>query len=272
MSRVIAVIPSRIGSVRFPAKPLALIAGVPLITRVVRQVQRAKKVTDIAVATDHPEIARLAEAEGAKAVQTDSDLATGTDRVFQAVSRAYPAVPEDTVVLNVQGDEPLIDPTALDQLVARMLSQPQLEMGTIARPFTSDVIGLEEIENPMTAKVIVNKRNEAIYFSRHPIPFARMTAKSVLLEGALEAVRVDLQNEWLRSVYKHIGVYSFRLNFLSQFCHEKASAIELTEGLEQLRALKLGAKIGVEIVESDSWGVDTPEDVLKIEVKLRARE
>ncbi len=160
---MIAVIPSRIGSVRFPAKPLALIAGVPLITRVVRQVQKAKKITDIAVATDHPEIARLAEAEGAKAVQTDSDLATGTDRVFQAVSRAFPSVATETVVLNVQGDEPLIDPAALDQLVNRMLAQPQLEMGTIARPFTSDVIGLEEIENQMTAKVIVNKRNEAIW-------------------------------------------------------------------------------------------------------------
>ena len=269
MSEVLAVIPSRIGSVRFPKKPLALIAGVPLIVRVIRQVKQAKSFTAIAVATDHVEIAALAEAEGAKAVMTDSDLATGTDRVFQAVQRGFPNAKPDAVVFNVQGDEPLIDPVALDRLAQRMLNQPSLGMGTIARRFEPGADGLAEIENPMTAKVVLNNANEAIYFSRHAIPFSRMNARTVLLENGLASVSSSLQVQWQSSVMKHIGVYSFRLSFLQNFCAEPVSAIELTEGLEQLRALRMGARIGVVEVESDSWGVDTPEDVQRIENRLK---
>lgn len=268
MSRTIAVIPSRIGSVRFPRKPLALIAGVPLVVRVIRQVQKAKAFDEILVATDHPEIAELTAAEGARAVFTDSDLATGTDRVFQAVEKGFTDADPGTVVFNVQGDEPLIDPEALDQLAMRMHADPELGMGTIARRFQGGLDGRSEIENPMTAKVIIGKNNDAIYFSRHPIPFSRMDVNSVLVEGSLKALSLRYEDEWRDTVMKHIGVYAFRLGFLRQFCREPVSAIELTEGLEQLRALRMGRRIGVVEVTSDSWGVDTPEDVAKIEKRL----
>jgi len=240
--QAIGVIPARFGSTRFPGKPLKKILNKPLLQWVIEGAKTSKLLKEIWVATDHPEIFALAESSGAKAVMTPADLPTGSDRVF-AASRNF----EADVVVNIQGDEPLLKGEMLDGLVAPMLSDPNLQMATLGRQLKEG-----DLESKTTAKIVLNYRSEALYFSRFPIPYSRIDAdgqKAVCL--------------------KHIGLYAFRKSFLAEFCAQPPTALELAEGLEQLRALYLGARIKVVEVDFESWGVDTPEDVAKVESLLQ---
>lgn len=238
--KAIGVIPSRYGSTRFPGKPLALVAGKPLLAWVIEGAKTSRKLKEIVVATDDDRIASLSRECGANAIMTDSDLPTGTDRVW-AAARGLDA----DVFVNIQGDEPLTDGALLDSLVTPFEEDVELEMATLGRKLDS-----EALHSVHTAKIVLNERDEALYFSRHPIPYSRVAADSgQSIEGAL----------------KHIGIYAYRREFLARFCAQKPTVLEVCEGLEQLRALYLGARIRVVRVEHEAWGVDTPGDVEKIE-------
>lgn len=239
----IGVIPARYGSTRFPGKPLKPILGKPLLQWVVEGAKQAKTLDDVWVATDHEEIQALAQKLKVKAVMTSPDLVSGSDRVFAAVQDS-----SADVIVNIQGDEPLITGDLLDQLVSPMLEDETLPMATLGRPLQQG-----DLESRNTAKIVLNDRSEAIYFSRLGIPYSRMDAGT-------EPVCL-----------KHIGLYAFRKSFLGRFCKEGPCALEMAEGLEQLRALYLGARIRVVQVQHESWGVDTPEDVAKVEAILRDR-
>ena len=246
--KAVGLIPARYGSSRFPGKPLALINGQPLLKWVIDGAKTSKRLREIAVATDDERIAKLAVTCGVRALMTDSDLPTGTDRIWQAASQIA-GLSDDDIIVNIQGDEPLIEGSLLDRLIEPFEKDQTLEMATLGRP-----LDLESLNSPQTAKIILNARDEAMYFSRLPIPYTRAAA-TLPVEGAL----------------KHIGIYAYRRSFLKKFCAEKPATIELLESLEQLRALYLGARIKVVRVEHDSWGVDYPEDILKIERLMRER-
>ncbi len=248
---VIGVIPARYGSTRFPGKPLVPVNGKPLLRWVIEGARASRKLARLVVATDDERIAALARACGVEAVMTGSDLPTGTDRVW-AAARELAA----EVVINVQGDEPLIEGALLDRLVEPFETDPDLAMATLGRPLTAAALAAAT-----TAKIVVNHRDEALYFSRHPIPYSRLQPRVDAKRGAA-----------LDGALKHIGVYAYRKGFLERFCRQPPVAIEMAEGLEQLRALYLGARIKVVRVDHESWGVDTPEDVQKIEKIMRQGE
>jgi 3-deoxy-manno-octulosonate cytidylyltransferase (CMP-KDO synthetase) len=243
----VGVIPARWGSTRFPGKPLALIAGKPLLEWVIEGAKSAKSLGQVIVATDDDRIAKFAEKCGVTAAMTDSNLPTGTDRVWQAARKSGA-----DVIVNIQGDEPLIDGRLLDRLVAPFALDNELQMATLGRALDE-----ESLKSETTAKIVLNERGEAIYFSRFPIPYSRQNS-------------VGLAN--LTGSLKHIGIYAYRRGFLERFCSQKPTELESFEGLEQLRALYLGARIKVVKVEHDSWGVDTPDDVAKIEKIMNARQ
>lgn len=239
--KAIGVIPARYGSTRFPGKPLKPVLGKPLLQWVVEGAKQAKTLEDVWVATDHEEIQALAQSLKVKAVMTAPDLVSGSDRVYAAVEDL-----DVDIVVNIQGDEPLISGDLLDQLISPMLEDETLPMATLGRPLQTG-----DLESPNTAKIVLNDRSEAIYFSRLPIPYSRQTAGPEPI------------------CLKHIGLYAFRKSFLARFCKAGPCLLEMSEGLEQLRALYLGARIRVVQVQHESWGVDTPEDVAKVEAKLR---
>lgn len=240
--KAVGVIPARYGSTRFPGKPLVKLLNKPLLQWVIERSRNAKKLSQIIVATDDQSIADLARQVGAEAIMTDPNLPSGSDRVWKAIEEK-----NIDVVLNIQGDEPLIRGEVLDQLVEVFEQDPNIEMATLGRPMTD-----EALVSPNTAKILLNHKQEAIYFSRFPIPYSRGT------DGITQHVSL-----------KHVGIYGYRKNFLGRFCKNGPVAIEQAEGLEQLRALYLGARIKVVFTDLDSWGVDTPEDVIKVEAKLK---
>lgn len=242
--KVVGIIPARYGSTRFPGKPLKLIAGRPLLSWVIKGAKESKLIDEIHVATDHEEILKLSESEGVKGCMTPSDLPSGTDRVWHVAKNL-----DADVVINIQGDEPLIKGGLLDELVSVFKSSPQPEMATLARSFQS----VEDFMSKNTAKIVLNQKDQAIYFSRLPIPHSR-EGESLKFSGAL----------------KHIGLYGFTKDFLKRFCNQAPTSLERDEGLEQLRALYLGAKIQVVKVDYESWGVDTPEDIQRVEEKLKS--
>ena len=242
--QVLGVIPARYGSTRLPAKPLLKINGRPLLEWVVNGVRSSRAISELIVATDHEEIANLAEKIGVRAVMTDTNLPSGSDRVW-AVSRERPC----DIVLNIQGDEPLIQPFWIDRLVAIFSQKPQAKMATLAHRLPP-----EELESHGAVKVILNRQNEAIYFSRHPIPYSRTTLEE--LPGL---------------ALKHIGLYGYRREFLKTFCEQAPTPLERAESLEQLRALWLGERIYVATIEGLSVGVDTSEDVKLVETLTRGQ-
>lgn len=242
--KAIGVIPARYGSTRFPGKPLALIKGKPLLQWTIEGALTSKLLSEVIVATDDDRIKRLAEKTGVRAVMTDSDLPTGTDRIWQAVQNI-----EADVVVNVQGDEPLIEGSLLDRLIEPFVTDATLEMATMGLALTQ-----ETLQSPQTPKIVLNARDEALYFSRLPIPYTRQQPVAPLT-----------------AALKHIGLYAYRRNFLKTFCAQAPTELELAESLEQLRALYLGARIKVIRAEHDSWGVDIPEDIQKIEKILAER-
>lgn len=236
---VLAVIPARFGSTRFPGKPLARETGKYLIQHVVERVRIARTISRTLIATDDARIAAAAREFGAECVMTRSDHVSGTDRIAEAVVALAGGDPRD-IVLNVQGDEPEIEPAALDQLVRRMQAEPALAAGTLACPFPAE----SDPSDPNRVKVVRSRRDEALYFSRARIPFPR--------EAATDAERVE--------PLLHLGVYAYRREFLLEFARWPASPLEQTEKLEQLRILEYGVPMAVEIVQHAPAGVDTPDD------------
>jgi 3-deoxy-manno-octulosonate cytidylyltransferase (CMP-KDO synthetase) len=239
--KIIGVIPARFGSTRFPGKPLFAIAGKPLIEWVIEGVQKSSKLSEVIVATDHEGIFQLAHKKGVQAVMTDSDLVSGSDRVWQAVKER-----DCQGIINIQGDEPLVQVEMIDSLIDGLMSSDSISMATLAAP-----LKIEEVENLNCVKVIVNVHNEAIYFSRFGVPFSRASFK----------VHLDSTT----CVYKHVGMYGYKKDFLKKFCMTPQSWLEQMESLEQLRAMWLGAKIKVLVGQFECIGVDTPEDAIKVE-------
>ena len=245
--KVLAVIPSRYASIRLPGKPLIDIAGKPLLSWVIQACLKSKKVSNLIVATDDQRIYDLALSCEVKAKMTESDLPSGSDRVWAV------AKDEDCdLVLNIQGDEPLLDPAHLDLLVNCFEKNSNIEMATLACEFNSE----DEIRLNNTAKIIMNQSGEALYFSRQPIPYSRVDLSSA--EGGFNCL-------------KHIGIYAYKRDFLQKFCEAGSCELEKLEGLEQLRALYLGASIQVEKVNEGGWGVDTKDDLKKVESMLLSR-
>jgi 3-deoxy-manno-octulosonate cytidylyltransferase (CMP-KDO synthetase) len=240
--KAIGVIPARYGSTRFPGKPLAMVAGKPLLQWVIEGAQTASKLSEIIVATDDERIATLARSLGVQAAMTDSTLPSGSDRAWAATE--HKAV---EVVVVIQGDEPLLSGLLLDALIEPFTNDAELKMATLGR-----LLRPGDLQSSSTAKIALNRVGEALYFSRFPIPYSQ----------------VDAPHEAGVSL-KHIGIYAYRKHFLGEFCSCGPVALEQAESLEQLRALYLGARIKVVQVDHESWGVDTPEDVKKIEHILR---
>lgn len=260
MSRVLGVIPARYASTRFPGKPLAPLGDGTLLEEVWRRAAKAGRLERVIVATDDRRIQDAAKRFGAETLLTSADHVSGTDRVAEVVERTGAAY---DVVLNIQGDEPLLTPTSLDRLAAVLdpASDSAAEMATLAEPIAS----AEELFDPNVVKVVTTKDGRALYFSRSPIPFYRGAAAQLALD-----FRALLDERVMRMFRKHQGIYAYRRETLLALARSRPSPLEAAEGLEQLRALEAGLPIVV--VESDfrSVGVDTPADLERV-VALLAR-
>lgn len=245
MGKIVGVIPSRWGSTRFPGKSLALISGKPMIQWVVERVKQAKKLDAVIVATDDARIADCVLALGIPGVQvamTRPDHPSGTDRIAEAIE----SIDADAAI-NVQGDEPLIDPALIDEL-AGVIASGEWDMATAATPIDD----LRQITEPSVVKVVFNRHGQALYFSRSTIPHIREPA-GVALEGLY---------------WRHIGIYAYRRDYLLRLVKEPVCALENLEKLEQLRALDLGCRMKVVKTRDFGIGVDTPSDVAKAEALL----
>jgi len=246
--KILGIIPSRFGSSRFPGKPLHVMAGKPLVAWVVEAVKKAKRLDDVIVATDDRRIADAVAACGGKAVMTPSELPSGTDRVACAAGDFA----DDDILVNIQGDEPLIEPALIDALAAKLADDPRWDMATAVTPIKR----AEDLAAKTVVKVVLDRDDGALYFSRAPIPCDRDHEPDLA------------QGLWVR----HLGIYAYRGSFLKKFVKEAPCALEKTEKLEQLRALWMGAKIAVVRTEDEGVGVDTPEDAARLEPILAARK
>ncbi len=237
------VIPARYASTRLPAKPLADIGGKPMVVRVAERA-RASGAQQVCVATDHHEVLDAVITHGFEAVMTRVDHVSGTDRIAEVAT--LKGWDEDTVVVNVQGDEPLIDPALISGVAANLRAHSQAGIATMCHPLYDS----EEVFNPNMVKVVMDAAGYALYFSRAPIPYAR----DAYAHG--KAIPPGLP------VYRHVGIYAYRVAFLSSYTRMQPAPIEKFESLEQLRALWHGVKISVEIVDhAPAPGVDTPQDL-----------
>jgi len=244
--KIIGIIPARFGSTRFPGKPLALIAGKPLIQRVVEQCQEAKSLAEVVVATDDERIFRAAQAF-CRVEMTRADHPSGSDRIAEVAGRV-----DCDGVVNIQGDEPLMDPAVIDAVAGALAGN---EMSTAAAPIKNP----GEYDNPNVVKVVVNAGGGALYFSRRTIPYLREAASRPTSEQ-LAAF----------PFLKHLGIYGYRRGTLLRLVQFPVSPLESAEKLEQLRALDHGIGIAVVRVDYDSLGVDAPEDVARVERILTA--
>ena len=246
--KILGIIPSRYASTRFPAKPLHPIAGKPLVQHVVERCQLAKSLSEVIVATDDERIAAVAQ-KFCRVEMTRDDHPSGSDRIAEVAAR----VGCDAVV-NIQGDEPLMDPAVIDAVAGAL---ERFEMSTAATPIRS----VEEFESPNVVKVVVGTNGRALYFSRRTIPYLRDFAAKPSPEQ-LAAF----------PFLKHLGIYGFRRQTLLDLVKHPVSPLENAEKLEQLRALEHGVGIGVVTVDYDSVGVDVPADVEKVERLLAAAQ
>jgi len=238
MPKVAVVIPSRYASTRLPAKPLHPIAGKPLVQHVWERCARAKGIDKVIVATDDMRIAEAAFAFGAEVAMTSPKHRSGTDRVAEVAKK----LAGFTHIINVQGDEPLVDPTVVSKLAASMAKDRKIEMITSASVFTAE----DDLANPNMVKVVLDRESNGLYFSRSTIPYVR--------------------GDGLRpAFYRHQGIYGYTTKFLLQFVKWKPGILEQAESLEQLRALENGAKIRVVLAKHAAVSVDTPEDVTAVE-------
>lgn len=240
--KFIAIIPARYASTRFPGKPLADMNGKPMIQRVYEQVKEA--IDEVWVATDDSRIYDTVESFGGKAVMTSPDHRSGTDRIKEA----YTKINKDfDVIINVQGDEPFIQPEQIKALID-CFDSADVELATLVKPFKKED-GFEVLFNPNSPKVVINKKNEAIYFSRSIVPYIRDTHHT----------------EWLEkhTLYKHIGMYGYRADVLNEITKLPQSSLEKAESLEQLRWIENGYHIRIGYTNMETIGIDTPEDMVK---------
>ncbi|MEO7256023.1 MAG: 3-deoxy-manno-octulosonate cytidylyltransferase [Casimicrobium sp.] len=239
----IVVIPARYASTRFPGKPLIDLNGKPMVVRVAERA-RQSSAKQVLVATDDPRIAAACDDWGVAYGMTRSDHATGTDRLSEVAKSLN--LPDDAVVVNVQGDEPLIPANVIDQVAAMLDAKPNAAMATLCHP----IHDLADVINPNVVKCVINELGEALYFSRAPIPFARDAWR-----GAVDSIPDGLP------MLRHIGLYAYRAGFLRCFPALSIPAIERHEALEQLRALAHGFRIAVAVVpDALPPGIDTPQD------------
>ena len=246
--KFIGIIPARYASTRFPGKPLAMLGGKPVIQRVYEQVDG---ILDAAiVATDDERIEAAVKAFGGRVVMTGTHHKSGTDRCFEAYTKV---AEEYDVIVNIQGDEPFIQPQQLEAIKNCFESDAQTQIATLVKPFTKED-GLAALENPNSPKVVVDNRMRALYFSRSVIPYLRGVDKE----------------EWLsnHTFYKHIGLYAYRAEVLREITSLSQSGLELAESLEQLRWVQNGYTIKVGISEIETIGIDTPEDLQQAEAFL----
>jgi 3-deoxy-manno-octulosonate cytidylyltransferase (CMP-KDO synthetase) len=239
--KIIGIIPARYASTRFPGKPLALIAGKPLIQHVVERCQRAKSLSEVFVATDDTRIWEVAQ-NFCQVEMTSPDHPSGTDRIAEVIQRVA-----CDAAINIQGDEPMIDPEVIDAVANALTNAP---MSTAATPIRDPA----EYDNPNVVKVVVNSTDRALYFSRRTIPYVRDAATGSVVEQ-LAAF----------PFLKHLGIYGYRRETLLRFVKFAVSPLEQAEKLEQLRALDNGIEIAVVRVDYDSVGVDLPRDVARVE-------
>ena len=239
--KILCVIPARYASTRLPGKPLADIAGKPMIQRVYEQAKKAVHPAMVLVAADHPLVADAVTGFGGEVMMTSTDHPTGTDRLAE-VARAFPGF---DVIINVQGDEPLIEPSVIDQLAAAFAEEPDLLMATLKTRADE-----AEYNNPNAVKVVTGLNDYALYFSRSLLPYPRVRSENF-------------------NVYKHIGIYAYRRDFLLTYAALAPTPLEKAESLEQLRALEHGYRIKVLETSFKPVGVDTPEDLEKVRAILQ---
>ncbi|MGY8903977.1 MAG: 3-deoxy-manno-octulosonate cytidylyltransferase [Burkholderiales bacterium] len=262
--RFTVLIPARLASTRLPNKPLADIGGQPMVVRVARQAAQSAA-QRVVVAADSQAITEACKAHGVEAVLTGTHHLSGSDRLAQACDLL--GLADDEVVVNVQGDEPLIAPALINQVAALLNRHPQASMGTAAHPVQT----LADFLNPNVVKVVLDAQGQALYFSRAPIPYPRdaSLAPQTDLPTAAAATGPTLNAtdaSWLKGQpLRHIGLYSYRAAFLRRFPALQPAPLELTESLEQLRVLWHGLRIAVHVTQqAPASGVDTPEDLARI--------
>jgi 3-deoxy-manno-octulosonate cytidylyltransferase (CMP-KDO synthetase) len=241
-ARVVVVIPARYGSTRLPGKPLVTLAGKPMIQRVYERVKLARRVDRIIVATDDERIVKAVEAFGGEARMTRADHRTGTERVAEVAAHEA-----GEVFVNVQGDEPLLDPVAVDAAVNSLLEEPAASISTVATPIRTPA----DIMDPNVVKTVLDFDGNALYFSRAPIPWVRDIASKIQVRHL-----------------KHLGLYVFQRDALLEYPTLPQGELERIEQLEQLRWMEYGWKIRVAEVEHDAISVDVPEDVARVEKLL----
>lgn len=247
----IAIIPARYASTRFPAKPLAILGDRPIIQHVYERVSSV--IANTVVATDDDRIAQCVENFGGRVVMTATTHRSGTDRCYEAYTKVGQGC---DVVINVQGDEPFIDPAQLRSLLA-CFDDPATDIATLVKPFTPEM-GLDALHNPNSPKVVVGAHQQALYFSRSVIPYLR---------GIPE-------DEWLtrHTYYKHIGLYAYRADVLQRISAMAPGHLEQAESLEQLRWLEAGLSIKVALTDIETIGIDTPDDLQRAQQFLLAQQ
>jgi 3-deoxy-manno-octulosonate cytidylyltransferase (CMP-KDO synthetase) len=258
--QVVAVIPSRYEATRLPGKPLADIAGKPMIEHVYRRAAAARGVDAVVVATDDERIAAAVRTFGGIAMMTRPTHRTGTDRIAEVAANL-----SCEIVLNVQGDEPLIEPEILDAVIAPLTADPMLEMSTACVPISDRA----DYNNPNVVKVVKDQRGYALYFSRSPIPHFRGGPPEGGPHRRIPADPDSVGSGFSRT-FKHLGLYGYRRTFLLKFATLAQTPLERSESLEQLRALEHGYRIHTVETTYDSIGVDTPEDLERVRVRLKA--
>jgi 3-deoxy-manno-octulosonate cytidylyltransferase (CMP-KDO synthetase) len=257
-SRFTVLIPARMASSRLPDKPLADIAGLPMVVRVAQRAAQSAAAR-VVVAADDPRILQACTAHGVQAILTRADHPSGSDRLAEACTQL--GLDGDDVVVNVQGDEPLIDPGLIDAVAALLSTRPEASMGTAAHAIAS----LADYTNPNVVKVVLDARGLAHYFSRAPIPFARDHMGLAWWQGAAEAAAPGMAALAGFAPLRHVGIYSYRAGFLREFPTLAPAPTEAVEALEQLRALWHGHRIAVHLAETAPGpGVDTPEDLERV--------
>jgi 3-deoxy-manno-octulosonate cytidylyltransferase (CMP-KDO synthetase) len=244
---IVGIIPARYASTRFPGKPLALIGGISMIRRVYEQCLKADSLNYVVVATDDVRIADHVNSFNGNVVMTSADHRSGTDRCNEALKHLMTANPNQLfdVVVNIQGDEPLIDPSQIEAVTACFID-PLVDIATLARRIDSS----EELFNPNAVKVVTGTNKQALYFSRSPIPYIRGIA----------------QQEWINhgTFLKHLGLYAYRSHVLNAIATLSPGILENCESLEQLRWLENGYHISVELTDKEGISIDTPEDLIKL--------
>jgi len=249
---VYAIIPARFSSTRLAGKLLREIAGKPLILHTLEQTKQARNINEVIVATDSNEILQIVQNSGNNAVMTSETHQSGSDRIAEVAEN----LPEHSIIVNVQGDEPTISPRTIETAVETMLNDDSADIVTTCER----IADVSDVVSPDCVKVVTDENGYALYFSRSPIPFMR---EKVRQYGGIEAA-INAEKELIEHFRKHTGLYVYRREYLLKFTRLAQTKLETTEMLEQLRALENGAKIKVVEVAENSIGVDTAEDLEKV--------